>query len=210
MGQSECRPCSTADPNSDIVKVDATLLTQPQDVKPEQEAFGACSPGTAEAERRRLEEQLAAEEQVRQMLAATEAAERSEREEAELAEIAEREAAERAALEMEAVAHAEAEARLEEERRAADLARQRAEEQVGIFLRARGFKSIAAPRKKCFVSSFPLHAAVEENSAEIVRALLMCGADGSRKNSAGKTPREWAVKLNKRGSHEEVIAALSL
>mmetsp|Transcript_126022 Transcript_126022/g.364662 ORF Transcript_126022/g.364662 Transcript_126022/m.364662 type:complete len:198 (-) Transcript_126022:188-781(-) len=195
MGQTECKPCSAADPTSDVVKVEPTLLGQQPDVK--QVVSGDLSP-TADAEGRRAEEARLQE------ASEAEAEESRRREEAEAAERLEAEA--RAAAEAAAVAAA---AEQDEERARARRQREDAEQKVATFLRARGFKTLTSPKRSCLKTSFPLHVAVEENSAEMVTALLACGADCTVKNSAGKTPRALAEKLNKRGSHDVVVAALA-
>merc|ERR1712218_647646 len=86
-----------------------------------------------------------------------------------------------------------------------------AQQAVKDFLKARGFKNVAAPRKVfcgCGGAVYPLHLAVEENNLEVVKALLRCGADKELKNSRKKTPLEIAERCNKTGSHEMVLAAL--
>mmetsp|Transcript_64434 Transcript_64434/g.185162 ORF Transcript_64434/g.185162 Transcript_64434/m.185162 type:complete len:467 (-) Transcript_64434:104-1504(-) len=78
------------------------------------------------------------------------------------------------------------------------------------WLRQRGFKDISKPRKRCCgQTNYPLHVAVEENSAEVVKALLSGKADPSAKSSKGKTPLERAQQLDKNGSHADVILLLS-
>merc|ERR1712039_840597 len=86
-----------------------------------------------------------------------------------------------------------------------------AKKNVETFLRARGFsKGIAAPKKNFMKTSYALHVAVEENSVEMVAALLRCGADKSAKNSAGLTPLALAQKLDKKKhGHSAVLAALA-
>merc|ERR1712060_402481 len=77
------------------------------------------------------------------------------------------------------------------------------------FLKARGFKSVSAPRKAfCGPSVYPLHLAVEENKAEVVRALLRCGADRGQTNSAKMSPLQLAEKCNKNGSHKLIVELL--
>jgi len=187
MGQTECRPCSAVDESPDVVKIEPTLLTQ-ADAKPA--ATDDFSPGAAEAERRRAEEEALAEE-ARNRQAAEEARQQVEK--------AMRAEADRSA------AQAAEQAKRDE---VAKAQKREAEKKVATFLRVRGFKTITSPKKSCMKTSFPLHAAVEENSADMVLALLECGADLMQKNSAGKTPRALAEKLNKHGSHDAVIAAL--
>jgi len=231
MGAAECKGCSTSDPTSDTVKVSPTLLAdtngkataaapgqlkdqsaEEQQLEREAEEQRAREAAAEEErqkreaeERRRLEAEA---EQARLERERAEERERAAREEGELA-AREREAQERAAAQ-EAARRQELEeqARLAQESAAAEL--KEAEEKVGAFLRARGFsKGIAAAKKSCTKTSYPLHAAVEENNAEMVEALLKCGADRAAKNSAGLTPQALAQKLHKkRGSHADVLRAL--
>jgi len=52
--------------------------------------------------------------------------------------------------------------------------------------------------------------AVEENNAEVLSYLLRAGGDKSQKDSSGRTAVMLAQKRDKKGSHEQVIAALKL
>mmetsp|Transcript_49462 Transcript_49462/g.142281 ORF Transcript_49462/g.142281 Transcript_49462/m.142281 type:complete len:272 (-) Transcript_49462:90-905(-) len=56
--------------------------------------------------------------------------------------------------------------------------------------------------------TFPLHAAVTINDAEVVEMLLTAGADRTHMDSQRLTPLALARQLNERGSHEKVIALL--
>mmetsp|Transcript_6313 Transcript_6313/g.23710 ORF Transcript_6313/g.23710 Transcript_6313/m.23710 type:complete len:219 (-) Transcript_6313:596-1252(-) len=218
MGQTECRGCSTSDPATDTVKVSigATLLAdadagkasskhQAADVQPgpvlcQEDEESACreaeelSLREEEQERQRQREEerhRLAEEQQRWQRERTEAQAREEEEErhrvGSKAELAQRQAAEAAAR------------RAEEE----------AKKKVEVFLKARGFKTMVMPRTTCFKATYPLHVAVQENSADVVSAFLLCGTDKKVKNSSDKTPLEVAQKLNNKGSHQAVIAALA-
>jgi len=219
MGQTECRVCSTSDPATDTVKVSigATLLAdadagkasskhQAADVQPgpvlcQEDEESACreaeelSLREEEQERQRQREEerhRLAEEQQRWQRERTEAQAREEEEERHRlgseAELSQRLAAEAAAR------------RAEEERQrtAEEKAHKEAKKKVEVFLKARGFKR-----------TYPLHVAVQENSADVVSAFLLCGTDKKVKNSSGKTPLEVAQKLNNKGSHQAVIAALA-
>jgi len=231
MGAAECKGCSTSDPTSDTVKVNSTLLAdvggkavaptleqQREELTEEQglqrEAEERQAREAAEEEERRHRE---AEEE-RRRREAEEQQQRLEREQAEERERIAREEQHRAECESQERAAAEAaeRARQEEEERAhrAEQARLAAEakEKVAIFLKARGFtKGIASAKKGCMKTSYPLHVAVEENSAEMVRALLKSGADRSAKNSSGLTPVALAQKLEKKkkGAYSAVLAALA-
>jgi len=148
----------------------------------------------AEAERRGQEEERLRRE---------EEAERRRREEASRLEKASRKEPECAA-ELERV-------KAEQERAAAAKEAAAAQQVVNDFLKAKGFKNIAAPRKLfcgCGGAIHPLHLAVQENNLEAVKALLRCGADKELQNSRKKTPLEIAERCNKSGSHEMVLAAL--
>jgi len=233
MGAAECKGCSTSDPTSDTVKVNSTLLAdiggkavapalkqQAVELAEEQQAQEAA----AEEERRQHE----AEEEPRKREAEAEELQRREREQAEERErIAreeqqrvEREAQERAAAEEaaerarqeeeEEQAHRTEEAlRAEQAAIAAEL--EEAKNKAASFLKARGFtKGVASAKQSCMKFSYPLHVAVEENSAEMVTALLKSGADKAAKNSSGLTPLALAQKLDmkRKGSYSAVVAAL--
>lgn len=57
-------------------------------------------------------------------------------------------------------------------------------------------------------TTYPLHIAVREQDAEVVRMLLCIGADPLKADSAGLTAEQLARKLNKVGSHDGVLATL--
>merc|ERR1712048_929461 len=109
-----------------------------------------------------------------------------------------------------------AQRRHEEEAEEAAVEQQNREKQkredraaVDTFLKDNGFKSITAKRKKLCSTTYPLHVAVSQNSADMVRLLLRCGADPFQKNSSGYTPQQVAQKCNKRGTHEQVLLAFN-
>lgn len=58
--------------------------------------------------------------------------------------------------------------------------------------------------------AYPLHIAVMQRDARIVHLLLRFGADHKLKNSLMQTPRQLALKKNKEGSYDRVLAALPL
>lgn len=82
------------------------------------------------------------------------------------------------------------------------------QEKVSAFLKVNGFSGVSSKRKRLFSVSYPLHLAVEENSAEMVHLLLQAGADPQQRNSQGQTPEALALKRNRNGSSEEVLALL--
>jgi len=219
----------TSDPTSDTVKVNPTLLAEANG-KAAAATQGQGRDQAAEEQRLQWEaeelraREAAAEEERRRRKAEAEEQERFERERARERERMARAEQERAmrdreAQEREAAEEAARRARREEEERLcraqqarldAELAE--AKEKANTFLKARGFtKGIASAKKSCMKTSYPLHVAVEENGAEMVRALLKSGADKSAKNSSGLTPLALAQKLDKKrkGAYSAVLAALA-
>lgn len=79
---------------------------------------------------------------------------------------------------------------------------------VGEFLRQKGFSDVNSRRKSMFRWKLPLHAAVKAKDVEMISSLITCKADPLRKNSRGETPMQVAEKLNRKGSHSNVMAAL--
>mmetsp|Transcript_102950 Transcript_102950/g.295414 ORF Transcript_102950/g.295414 Transcript_102950/m.295414 type:complete len:210 (+) Transcript_102950:73-702(+) len=209
MGQTECRGCSTSDPAADTVKVSigATLLAdadagkasskhQAADVQPgpvlcqedEESAFREAEELSLREEQQEQGRQRQREEE-RHRLA--EEQQRWQRERAEAQAREEEEERHRLGSEAELAQRLAAEA-------VARRAEEEAKKKVEVFLKARGFKR-----------TYPLHVAVQENSADVVSAFLLCGTDKKVKNSSGKTPLEVAQKLTNKGSHQAVIAALA-
>jgi hypothetical protein len=88
--------------------------------------------------------------------------------------------------------------------------RRQNQEKVSAFLRAHGFTNVQAKRKRMMRSCYPLHAAVMENSPEMIQLLVDAGADRGARNSSGQTPEVLAQRLDKSGTHEQVITALKL
>jgi len=159
------------------------------------------------------EERLAQEEQARQeaerqeqeRLQAEEERLRRAAEEEEEAALEEKRAQEERAFALEAAKAEEARAQAAQEKAEAEAA----QKAVDGFLKARGFKNLRTPRKAfCGATIYPLHLAVEENKEDIVRALLLRGADKTQKNSSKLSPLEFAEKLNKKGSHDAIVKLL--
>lgn len=86
-----------------------------------------------------------------------------------------------------------------------------AREGARVFLAAHGFWSVDA-KQKCGNLGFghwhPLHCAVKSGDARIVRMLLVSKANPHLTDSSGRTPYQFAMEKNVRGSHNEVLAAL--
>merc|ERR1719506_2067551 len=154
-------------------------------------------------EQRRAAE--AAEQQRKQMQLQAEAEERERQRAAEAKRAAEVAEMQRRQMEQ-AKREREAKERAAEEARLAKKARQD-REKVATFLRAKGFSSATAGRRRLLKTSYPLHAAVADNDPEMVQLLLKAGADPAQKNSSGVTPEQQALKLNKNSSHASVLAA---
>lgn len=83
------------------------------------------------------------------------------------------------------------------------------QDRVRSFLSKHGYSGVCAPRRRLMGSSYPLHCAVKLRDAEMVELLLQFKADPQQENSGGLTPQQYALDLNRRGSHAEVMMALS-
>mmetsp|Transcript_19341 Transcript_19341/g.53105 ORF Transcript_19341/g.53105 Transcript_19341/m.53105 type:complete len:218 (-) Transcript_19341:77-730(-) len=87
-------------------------------------------------------------------------------------------------------------------------ARTGARAKLDEFLAANGFSSVNSKRRRLMCACYPLHVAVARNDPEMVRMLLQAGADATRTDSFRRTPWQVARRKNRRGSHEQVLAAL--
>lgn len=107
-------------------------------------------------------------------------------------------------------ASGESEAKRERKRRSRSKAlRKRAKADVQPFLAKHGFNTVKGPRRWLFRTSYPLHQAVRERDAVIVRQLLIARANPSKVDSAGRTPLDLAEEKNRYSSHCDVIALLT-
>mmetsp|Transcript_71320 Transcript_71320/g.149077 ORF Transcript_71320/g.149077 Transcript_71320/m.149077 type:complete len:217 (+) Transcript_71320:95-745(+) len=215
MGASQCKGCRGADPTTDTVKVNlagsGTLLTDAEAGKTSpkvQTLDQAKIAEEEERERQRLEAEAArAREEEERLLREDEEKKRLAAEaKAEQERLAKEEAEKKA---KDAEAEAEALRKKEEVQRQAEAkSLQEAQEVVNKFVKAKGFKGATTPKTSMMKTTYPIHVAASEKKAEVVIALLRCGADKTTKNSAGRTALELAQKLNNKGSHDAVIAAL--
>jgi hypothetical protein len=87
------------------------------------------------------------------------------------------------------------------------------EQKVNEFLRSRGFKGGVNSKKSSMRKfRYPLHFAVKEQDAEMVKLLLLAGADKSLKNSSGNLPAQKAFQYSKQKKGDaasmEVLRAL--
>mmetsp|Transcript_35594 Transcript_35594/g.83205 ORF Transcript_35594/g.83205 Transcript_35594/m.83205 type:complete len:247 (-) Transcript_35594:316-1056(-) len=94
--------------------------------------------------------------------------------------------------------------RLQELRDQADAKR------LKTFMQDKGYgEDVNSKRKASFRKYYyPLHDAVAEHDAELVRVLLQAGADPSLKSSSGKTALQRASKWNTNGSLDDVCSIL--
>jgi membrane protein involved in colicin uptake len=217
MGQtaSQCKPCSSADPTADTVKVNPDLAegikqeepAQEEEVDQEELRRGqeAEEKSRQEAEDKRLREEQLEKERLQAEQERRRAEEEEARRQAEMASRkAEEEEAERQRVEA---------LRLEEEARK-KLAQEQeeiaaAQKAVDDFLKAHGFKQLSLPKKAiCGAPLSAIHMAVEKNNPDLVRAMVCCGADLNQKGPSKKNPLEFAEQCNRDGSHDEVIKAL--
>lgn len=221
-----CKPCSVKDEAS-TVKVDmskleeSALAPEAENERREEEARKRREEQEAqrlrqekerkdaeEQKRRREEEQAAAETQRR------ETQRREEEERARRQKEQEEEEAERLRQEKEREQAAARERELETERQRAaeEKAKEEAElrEQLNAWLKKNSFADANAKKKTMLPPShcYPLHIAVKQKNAQMVRALVLFGADKNTPNSSGQTALDLATKSNKSNSHDEIIAAL--
>jgi len=229
-----CKPCSVKDEQS-TVKVDMSKF---EESGPGPEALAAQEEEkrkAAEAEKKRRDEEDArkrrAEEEAKRLRQEKERkdAEEQQRREKEqaAAEAQRREAEERARQQQEAeeaerikqeqereqAAAREREAAAERQRVAEQKTKEEAElrEQLNAWLKKNSLADANAKKKTMLPPShcYPLHIAVKQKDAQMVRALILCGADKNTPNSSGQTALDLANKNNKGSVLDEVIAALS-
>jgi len=232
-----CKPCRKSDPAQDTIKPNFSNLPGNDDKdgdkensKPNQESNDTkMDEGKArlEAERREreMEAQRAEEAQRRQeqefkKRQEEEALERlrQEEEEEEKArrrneeeheELQRREQEAQRSREAEEVAQRDLE---EKERKQAEEQRVKeeseAKDRVDTWLKKNGFASVSAKKKSMMSWHYPLHSAVTKNDSAMVQLLMRFDADPQIANSSKQTPRQLADKLNKKGSHNEILAVL--
>lgn len=83
-----------------------------------------------------------------------------------------------------------------------------ARESVNAWMRKNGFEGMHAKKMLSVSTPYPLHRAVKQNDSVMVQLLLKFGADHSATNTWNLSPRQLAAKLNKNGSHSEVLTVL--
>jgi len=78
------------------------------------------------------------------------------------------------------------------------------------FLSKNGFDGVSIKRKRALRPSiYPLHLAAEKGDAQLISLLCQAGADRVQKDSSGRTPEDAAKRKNKKGSHDDALAALA-
>eukprot|EP00435_Cladocopium_sp_Y103_P065372 s167_g27.t1 len=76
------------------------------------------------------------------------------------------------------------------------------------FLDANGFMHINEAKTSWGRTSYPLHVAVRQKKAAVVRALLLLGAWREVKSRRGETPEELAARCQSRwGGYDEILRA---
>jgi len=233
-----CKPCSESDPTQHTVKVDPKLFdkenVQPvqsskqtaeeqrqHEIEEEKAARrrkeeAAAAAAAEEARRREEAERVAAAEKARQEAeeAARQVAEKTRQEalrlaaEEETRRQEEEKEKERAAAAAAAFAAEQEAAQKAEEERAA-LARKEADAKVAAWCKTHGFVAMNTQKKTYRGNTkFPLHTAVKHRQQEIIGMLLLIGAQKDVKDSKGQTPLQLAAKLNKNGSHDQIVDML--
>merc|ERR1712224_1138660 len=86
--------------------------------------------------------------------------------------------------------------------------RREAQEKVRRFLAQHGFTGVGEKKRRMLKTTYPLHYAVKQKDAEMVRLLLRFGADPRQRDSRGRTAHEHAQALELSVDvHRAVLAA---
>merc|ERR1719162_571291 len=95
------------------------------------------------------------------------------------------------------------------EKAAKEEADRKAAEQIAAWCKKNGFKDMNT-EKKSFMSGskLPLHVAVTNKDAVLVGLMVQLGINTTAKNSKGQTATDLAMKLNKDGSMDAILASL--
>lgn len=225
-----CKPCRSSDPAQDTIKPNFSNLPGHDEKDKENSAPDKNNTkqdegkSRLEAERREreLEAQRAEEKQRRKE---QEFKQRQEEDAERLRQEEELEARRRNEEEHEQLQRQEQEAQRCREAEEAvqrdleDRERKQAEEQkvkeegeakdrVDAWLKKNGFANVSAKKKSMMSWHYPLHSAVTKNDSAMVQLLLQFHADPQTANSSKQTPQQLAFKLNKKGSHNEILAVL--
>jgi len=239
QSQKGCRPCGDwGNKEYNTVKVDSSSLWPVTDKENGSHPNGQVhEKGKAEKpSEEELEKQKAFQEEARRAEEARREMERRVREEQERqqGELRRREA-ERRQLQIEQAAKEREEQlqKVQEMRRQAELERQHQEQErleqirlqeearqgkikemddkkkVRAYLHTNGFKGVNDLVRKKFTKTTPLHTAVGQNDAEMIKLLLAAGADAQKFNGKNETAMKLALKLNNNNNHAAVVQVLT-
>lgn len=103
---------------------------------------------------------------------------------------------------------AKAAKQFEKEREQRRKEEQEDQDKVDAFLKKNKFSDVHYQKRSFFKVSYPLHCAVSKNDPDMVQLLLAAGASPLDKNSSGLTPLALAQKLDRKGSHTEILKLL--
>jgi len=211
---SVCRDtCGGADPTKDTIKISMPMPNERQAQDAVEDAVRAAEQAAGERAAQ-LEAAARAEEEEAEQLARRRAEEedRARRERADEQERALAEAQERVRQQQVEQLRLQAEREAAEQRRKQEeeeeAQRQQRSAQVAEFLKAQGFASVNAGKRKMLRTTYPLHRAAELGDEKMVESLLAEGADPAQKNSSGKTAVQVAGGKNKKGSHSGALRVL--
>merc|ERR1711904_433432 len=99
--------------------------------------------------------------------------------------------------------------RLQEEARQKKIKDMDDAKKVRAFLQSNSCKDPNDLVRKKWSKVTPLHIAVGQNDAEVVKLLLAAGADPRKMNGKKETPLGLAKKLDRGGSHATIIQELT-
>jgi len=91
----------------------------------------------------------------------------------------------------------------------ARLARKEAKDKVNAWCKSNGFHDMNTQKKTLRgATKFPLHTAVKNSNEAIIGMMLIAGVNKDVQDSKNQTPSELAAKLNKYGSHSQILTML--
>merc|ERR1712146_83316 len=99
--------------------------------------------------------------------------------------------------------------RLQEEARQRKINEMDDAKKVRQYLQTNGFKDPNDLVRKRLSKVTPLHVAVTQNNAEMVKLLIAAGADPKKMNGSKETPLRLAQKLDKKGTHAAIVQELN-
>merc|ERR1711948_64777 len=96
---------------------------------------------------------------------------------------------------------------IENDKRVAEL--QNAQKKVAAWCKAHGFADVLSPKTTLRGNKkHVLHTAVKYEDCEVIKMLLLCGAQKDAKNSKGQTAQQLVEKLKSGKPREMILAAL--